>query len=86
MKYIQHMSKNEMLHELARLSAQDRQEIRAKLNELDGLIDGEWTDDNEPSDVEKAMLQRALEEYRRDPKAGSPGEEVMARLRKSPAT
>ena len=77
------MSKNEILHELANLSPQDRQEIRARLNELDGLVDGEWTDSGEPSDAEKEILENELADYRRNPKDVIPFEEAMAQLRKS---
>jgi hypothetical protein len=40
----------------------------------------------EPSAEEKALLDEALEEYRRNPHAGRPWREVLSRLRASPAS
>jgi len=77
------MSKNEILHELEKLNPDERDEIRARLNELDGLIDGEWTDDGITTEAEKEILKAELEDYRRNPKDVIPFEEAMADIRKS---
>jgi putative addiction module component (TIGR02574 family) len=37
-----------------------------------------------PSPAEKALLDRELEEYRKNPEVGSTWDEVDARLRKTP--
>jgi putative addiction module component (TIGR02574 family) len=73
------MSKLEILEELPRLSAEDRLEIRQKLNEIDG---GEWLDCDDPlTDAEKSLLDSRLADYRQQPNAGSSWDEVEARLK-----
>jgi hypothetical protein len=67
------MIKAEILEALPKLSPEERREIRAKLNELD---DEEWLDDGELSKHEKARL----DEYDRNPEAGSSWEEAKARV------
>jgi putative addiction module component (TIGR02574 family) len=72
------MSKLEILEELPRLTAEDRLEIRRKLNEIDG--DG-WMDGADPlTDAEKALLEARLAAYEKDPDAGSSWEEVESRI------
>jgi putative addiction module component (TIGR02574 family) len=72
------MSKTEILEELPRLTTEDRQEIRQKLNEIDG--DG-WLDGADPlTEHEKALLERRLAAYEKEPDAGSTWEEVEARI------
>lgn len=72
------MSKTEILQELPKLTAEDRQEIRQKLNEIDG---DEWLDGNDPlTDDEKALLEVRLAAYEREPDRGSSWEEVEARI------
>jgi putative addiction module component (TIGR02574 family) len=78
------MSKAEILQELPKLNPEERQEIRAKLNALDGLANDGWIGD-ELTDEEKAILDRELAEYERDPNAGSSWQEVEARVRAKPA-
>jgi putative addiction module component (TIGR02574 family) len=75
------MTKTEILEELLRLTAEDRQEIRQKLNEIDGdeWIDGDNGDDPLTED-EKALLERRLAAYEKEPDAGSAWEEVEARI------
>ena len=73
------MSKVEILEELPKLSAEDRLEIRQKLNEIDG---DEWLDSSDPlTDTEKSVLEVRLASYEREPDAGSSWEEVEARLK-----
>ena len=73
------MSKSEILAELPKLAPGEREEIRAKLAELDG--DG-WLDAGDPlTNAEKALLNARLAAYEKDPDAGSSWEEVEARIR-----
>jgi putative addiction module component (TIGR02574 family) len=72
------MSKFEILEELPNLTAEDRQQIRRKLNEIDG---DEWLDGDDPlTNAEKALLEVRLAAYEREPDAGSSWEEVEARI------
>jgi putative addiction module component (TIGR02574 family) len=71
------MIKAEILEALPKLSPEERREIRAKLNELD---DEEWLDDGELSEREKAIIEVRLDEYDRNPEAGSSWEEAKARV------
>lgn len=77
------MSKTDILEQLPKLKPEERQEIRAKLNELDGPRDDAGTD-VELSDAEKSILDRELEEYEKNPHAGRPWEEIEARIREQP--
>jgi putative addiction module component (TIGR02574 family) len=73
------MSKAEMLAELPKLAPQERAEIRAKLDELNG---SRWLDASEPLTMaEQALLDARLAAYAKDPDAGSSWEEVESRLR-----
>jgi len=73
------MSKMEILAELPKLELADRREIFDRICEIEerDLLTGGATDE------EKALLDRELAEYRRNPEAGSSWNEVEARLRKS---
>ena len=73
------MSKSEILQELPKLKAEERREIFERLCDMEelALLNGA-----EPSEEEKALLDRELEEYRANPDAGSSWAEVEARLRK----
>jgi hypothetical protein len=73
------MSKSEILAELPKLGAEDRREILDRICEMEerDLLNGGATPD------EKAVLDRELEEYQRNPEAGSNWNEVEARIRKS---
>jgi hypothetical protein len=73
------MSKAEILQELPRLGLQERREIFERIGELEeqDLLKG-----GQPSAADKALLDRELEEYQRNPEAGSIWEEVEAALRK----
>jgi putative addiction module component (TIGR02574 family) len=72
------MSKMEILEELPKLQARERREIFERICEIEenDLL-------NEPTAEEKALLDRELEDYRKNPEAGSTWAEVEARLRKS---
>ncbi len=72
------MSIAEIVEELPKLSAEDRDELRLRLLELDREI---WTDVSDPlTDSEKALLDARLAAYRKDPDAGSAWEDVESRL------
>ena len=72
------MSKTEILAELPKLNAADRREIFDRLCEMEerDLLNGVATPE------ERALLDRELEEYPRNPDAGSTWDEVQARIRK----
>ena len=74
------MSKMEILAELPKLESADRREILDRIGEMEeqDLING-----NGVTAEEKAMLDRELEDYRRNPEAGSPWKGVEAHIRKS---
>jgi putative addiction module component (TIGR02574 family) len=74
------MSKTEILAELPKLGVEDRREILDRICEIEerDLLNGGATPE------EKALLDRELEEYRRNPEAGSSWNEIEARIRKSP--
>jgi hypothetical protein len=73
------MSKVEILAELPKLELADRREIFDRICEMEerDLLLG-----SQPTAEEKTLLDRELEEYRRNPEAGSTWNEVEARLRK----
>ena len=74
------MSKVEILEALPRLTAEDREEIRQKLNEIDGP---EWLDKDDPlTDDEKALLEVRLAAYEKEPDAGSSWEDVESRIQR----
>jgi putative addiction module component (TIGR02574 family) len=68
----------EILAELPKLELADRREIFDRICEMEerDLLTGGATDE------EKSLLDRELEEYRRNPEAGSSWQEVEARIRK----
>ena len=73
------MSKQEILAELPKLELADRREIFDRICEMEerDLLTGGATAE------EKVLLDRELEEYCRNPAAGSSWTEVEARLRKT---
>ena len=73
------MSKAEILNELPKLGLGERREIFERIGEMEeqDLIKG-----GEPTTEEKALLDRELEEFQKNPQAGSTWAEVEARLRK----
>ena len=68
------MIKVEILEALPKLTAEERREIRAKLNELDGEA---WFDNGELSERGKRDNRSAPD---RNPEAGSSWEEAKARV------
>lgn len=71
------MSKIEIIELLPHLSADDRAEVQAKLDELAGAA---WQDSGELSDADKQVLDAALANYESSPNAGSDWQEVKARI------
>lgn len=72
------MSIAEVVEELPKLTAEDRDELRFRLLQLDREI---WTDSIDPlTDSEKALLDARLAAHRKDPDAGSSWEDVERRL------
>jgi len=73
------VSKADILLELPKLEIADRREIFERICDIEerDLING-----GQPTAEEKALLNRELEDYRQNPKAGSTWAEVKARLRK----
>ena len=73
------MNKAEILQELPKLELADRREIFERICDMEerDLLNGSL-----PTAEEKALLDRELEAYRQNPKAGSTWGEVQARLRK----
>lgn len=72
------MSKADILAELPKLAFEERREIFERICEIEemALINGAATPD------EKNLLDRELEEFKRDPESGSSWEEVDKRVRK----
>jgi hypothetical protein len=73
------MSKMEILAELPKLAAADRREIFDQLCEMEEsyLLKGKAT----ATPDEKVLLDQELEEFQRNPDAGSTWGEVQARIR-----
>jgi putative addiction module component (TIGR02574 family) len=74
------MSKAEILDQLPKLSPVELQEIRDRICQLEEeeLLSGRA----QPSDAEKALLDRELEDFERDRNSGSSWEEVKSRLKR----
>ena len=72
------MSKVEILAELPKLTAEELAEVQTRLDELAGET---WLDGGELTDTDKVALDAALEEYKKNPDAGSSWQEVEARIR-----
>jgi putative addiction module component (TIGR02574 family) len=73
------MSKAEILEEIPKLTPEEREEIRRKLDEVDGE---RWLDSDDPLTAEeKALIEARLEDMERHPENSIPWEEAEARLR-----
>jgi hypothetical protein len=72
------MSKAEIMAEIHHLSLEERREIMEQLASLEEL---EVLRGGTPSAEEKALLDQALKEYRRNPGVGRPWRDVLADLR-----
>lgn len=72
------MSKAEILEELPRLTADERNEIRMKIAELDG---DHWLDADDPlTEEEKALLETRLTEMKQHPEKSIPWEQAKERI------
>ena len=73
------MSKTEILEQLSKLDSGERREIRDRIWQIEEeeLLSGRA----KPSNEEKELLDRELEDFARDPDAGSNWEEVASRLK-----
>lgn len=73
------MSKTEILEELPKLESAELREIRDRIWQIEEeeLLSGRA----KPSEEERQLLDRELEDYARDPNAGSTWEEVQSRLK-----
>ncbi len=66
------MSKEQLIAELEKLTPEERDEI----------FEAFWPPElRGPTEEEKALLDREIEEYEKNPNAGEPRETVLARLR-----
>lgn len=74
------MSKAEILAELPKLNAVELREIQDRIFQLEEeeLVNGRA----QPSEEEKALLDREYEDYSRNPQAGSDWKDVQTRLKK----
>jgi hypothetical protein len=75
------MSKAEILEELPKLTSEERNEIRLRLEDLATHDEDRWQTDCDLTETEKAALDEALAEYHKNPDAGSPWREVLADIR-----
>jgi putative addiction module component (TIGR02574 family) len=71
------MGKAEILAELPHLSPEELSEVQAKLDELAGSA---WQDGSELTEADKHALDATLAAYEESPDAGSPWDEVKARV------
>ena len=71
------MSKAKILAELARLTPQDRDDVRKRLAELD---QDEWLDDGTLTDADKALIEARFRDLAANPGASIPWPEAKARL------
>jgi hypothetical protein len=72
------MSKAEILAELPKLKADERQQVYERLCELQ---DQDLLNGSGPSQEEKRMLDAALAEFEKDHDAGRPWREILRELR-----
>jgi len=72
------MSFNELMQELPKLSAEQRDLLRVRLAEL---ACEEWMDDGELSAEEKRLIEERLAEHERNPEAAIPWEVMEAKLK-----
>ena len=63
------MSRSEILAALALLSPEERREVRAKLNQLDGFAPEDWLDDGELSAAEKRLIEERIADFEKHPES-----------------
>ncbi len=72
------MSKSEILEEIAKLPPEERQDLYETLWDMEGR---QIAESQGPTEEEKALLDRELEEYEKNPWQGITLEELEGRLR-----
>ena len=72
------MSKAELLEEISKLTPEERGEIWDALWTVEERL---LLGSNAPSDHEKAVLDREMEDFEKNPRGGASWEEVAVRLR-----
>jgi hypothetical protein len=74
------MSKTQILKELAKLTAAERAEVQARLDEL---ADDGWLDTDDPlSEAEKALIEGRVAAHETNPGSAIPWAEFDARLKR----
>jgi hypothetical protein len=76
------MSKADILAELPKLPAEEREQVLRRLCELQ---EEEMVRGSGPGGAEKRILDDALAEFERDGNPGTPWRDVLQRLRSKPA-
>ena len=75
------MSKAEILEELPKLTPAELSETQSRIEDLATYGADGWRTDSDLTETDKAALDEALAEYEKNPDAGSPWREVLARIR-----
>lgn len=75
------MSTAEILAELPKLTPAEQNQIRHKLDELACFGADGWLDNSELTESDKRLLESRFAACERNPEAGSPIEDVEARIR-----
>ena len=76
------MSKFEILAALALLQPEERREVRAKLDQLDGFAPDDWLDDGELSAAEKHLVEERIADYEKHPEISIPWAVAEEELRR----
>lgn len=66
------MSKSEILAALTLLQPEERREVRAKLDQLDGFAPDNWLDDGALSAAEKELLEERFADFGKHPETSIP--------------
>ena len=66
------MSKSEILADLAILQPEERREVRAKLDQLDGFAPDDWLNDCELSAAEKQLIEERIADFEKHPETSIP--------------
>jgi hypothetical protein len=72
------MSFPEVLAELSKLTAEQRDLVRIRLAELTGE---EWMDDGELTPEQKALIEQRVQEHERNPAAGVSWDVIEGKLK-----
>lgn len=75
------MSKAQILEELPNLRPEERLEVLERICLLDRVAEESRLDTGELSAADRELLDARLAAYEKNPEAGSPWEEVEARIR-----